>query len=232
VDYHEKRGDKKSAKEIADRLIKSGFAKTIEEQGRQGVYRHRSRSSSRADCRSFLRVADGQKDSTAIKELGIEPKSEKSRRQKQPNMPLAGKTFVLTGTMQSMTREEATEKNRSARRSCHRHCKQKTDYLLAGAEPGSKFDKQKELGVTNHRRSGTSENVVTGLSRPDTTAGAQYLRRRCRVVVSDMGITPGICAGEASNIPVLAAGCIVAWYFESDFLISAHHSDRYGVSRQ
>lgn len=40
----------------------------------------------------------------------MEPKSEKVSAKKSAELPLAGKTFVLTGTLPSMTREEATEK--------------------------------------------------------------------------------------------------------------------------
>ena len=63
VDYHEKRDDKKSAEEIAERLIKSGFAEAIEEQGRQERHRHRSRSRSRTERPRFLRVAGWQENS-------------------------------------------------------------------------------------------------------------------------------------------------------------------------
>jgi len=61
---------------------------------------------------------------------------------------LAGKTFVLTGSLQSMSREDAKEKIRSQGGSASESVSSKTDYLVAGSEPGSKYEKAKKLGVT------------------------------------------------------------------------------------
>ena len=63
-------------------------------------------------------------------------------------MVLAGKTFVLTGTLPAMSREQATEKIEGAGGKVSGSVSKKTSYVLAGEEAGSKLEKAKTLGVT------------------------------------------------------------------------------------
>jgi DNA ligase (NAD+) len=148
LQYHEKREEKENAKEIADRLIQSGFAKPSKSKAEKG--RGITTEVGPVVAQSvldFFASAAGTKILRRIKELGIHPKSEKVSARKAAQLPLAGKTFVLTGTLPSMTREEATEKIETLGGHVGGSVSRKTDYVLAGAEPGSKFDKAKELGV-------------------------------------------------------------------------------------
>jgi DNA ligase (NAD+) len=60
---------------------------------------------------------------------------------------LTGKTFVLTGTLPSLSRDEASELIRAAGGNVSGSVSKKTDFVLAGTEAGSKLDQAKELGV-------------------------------------------------------------------------------------
>ena len=59
----------------------------------------------------------------------------------------AGKTFVLTGTLSRMFRDEAKEKIRALGGDVSSSVSKETDFVVAGENPGGKFDKAKELGV-------------------------------------------------------------------------------------
>jgi len=60
---------------------------------------------------------------------------------------LQGKTIVLTGELESFTRDEAKDMIRKAGGSVSSSVSKNTNYVLAGENPGSKYDKAKELGV-------------------------------------------------------------------------------------
>ncbi len=61
--------------------------------------------------------------------------------------PLAGKTFVLTGGLQSMSRDEAIDKVRVLGGDCSETVSKHTDFVVAGADPGSKLERARILRV-------------------------------------------------------------------------------------
>ncbi len=66
---------------------------------------------------------------------------------KKAGGPLEGKVFVLTGTLPNLAREEAKARIEAAGGKVTGSVSKKTDYVVAGADPGSKLDKAKELGI-------------------------------------------------------------------------------------
>jgi DNA ligase (NAD+) len=100
-----------------------------------------------ASVLDFFASAAGQKVLARIHDLGIQPQSEKLALAAAPTGAFAGKTVVLTGTLPTMTREEATARIEAAGGKVSGSVSKKTDFVLAGAEAGSKLDKARQLGV-------------------------------------------------------------------------------------
>ncbi len=75
--------------------------------------------------------------------------------------PLSGRTFVLTGTLPDLTREQATERIVAAGGRVTSSVSKKTDYLVAGDSPGSKLDKAERLGVAVLDEAGLLDLLAT-----------------------------------------------------------------------
>jgi len=93
--------------------------------------------------RDFFRNDNNIQLINRLKAAGVNMRAEARDR---TNLPLYGKSFVITGTL-SRPRPELEEEIKSLGGRINSSVSKNTDYLLAGTEPGSKFDKAKKLGV-------------------------------------------------------------------------------------
>jgi DNA ligase (NAD+) len=91
----------------------------------------------------FFSIAANRKLVERLREAGLTL----TGRKKQRGTKLAGKTFVLTGTLAHFTRDEAKKMIEDAGGKVTGSVSKKTDYVVAGTDAGSKLDKAKELGV-------------------------------------------------------------------------------------
>jgi len=76
---------------------------------------------------------------------GVEPRAEAGRAR---TGAFSGKTVVVTGSLEHFTRQQAQQAIKDAGGKASSSVSKKTDFVVAGAEPGSKLDKARELGVT------------------------------------------------------------------------------------
>jgi DNA ligase (NAD+) len=91
----------------------------------------------------FFGIAANRKLVGRLREAGLTLTGQKKLR----GTKLAGKTFVLTGTLAHFTRDEAKKMIEDSGGKVTGSVSKKTDYVVAGADAGSKLDKAKELGV-------------------------------------------------------------------------------------
>jgi DNA ligase (NAD+) len=91
----------------------------------------------------FFLAAANQALVKSLKDAGVDMTAEKKQRTAQ----LAGLTFVLTGAMPTLTRDEAKQKIEAAGGKAAGTVSKKTSYVVAGEEAGSKLDKARELKI-------------------------------------------------------------------------------------
>ncbi len=136
---------KAKADPIGLRLIEAGFAKLG--SGETSSPWQANLLAGPVTSKSLLNWIEsplGRKTLQRLRELEISPKGEK---QSVTKSAIAGKTFVLTGTLPTLSREDASELIREAGGNVSGSVSKKTDFVLAGENAGSKLDKARESGV-------------------------------------------------------------------------------------
>jgi len=96
-----------------------------------------------ASIREFFQEKKNREMVERLRKAGLKFTGQKKQRGTQ----LAGKTFVLTGTLPNYPREEAKRMIEAAGGKVTGSVSKKTDYVVAGADAGSKLEKARELGV-------------------------------------------------------------------------------------
>lgn len=94
---------------------------------------------------SYLSNGSNLQEIAEFEKLGVSPK--KAKRQTQEGHLFNGKTFVLTGGLESLTRLEAAELIKERGGKVTSSVSKKTDFVVVGEDPGSKYDKAVKLGV-------------------------------------------------------------------------------------
>ncbi len=139
----------RAGREQRDATLKQGIA-AIESRLAAGGLKQRMPEVgpvAAASVLDYFASGTGQKVLGRIHALGITPQSEKVGMAARRAGVFAGKTFVLTGTLPTMTREEATAKIEAGGGKVTGSVSKKTDFVLAGAEAGSKLEKARQLGI-------------------------------------------------------------------------------------
>jgi DNA ligase (NAD+) len=123
---------------LEERLERSGARSRLPEVGPVAA----------ASVLDFFGSDAGQAVLERVRRLGIRPESVVAAPvHPAQSQPLAGKVFVLTGTLPTLSREEATALIRGAGGSVTGAVSRNTDYVLAGDDPGSKLEKAQALGI-------------------------------------------------------------------------------------
>ena len=98
-----------------------------------------------ASVTGFFANAQNRGTVDELTALGVVPRPPEKM---AADLPLAGKTFVFTGTLEGITRNEAKRRVQALGGRVSSSVSAKTDYVVAGADPGSKYEKAARLGLT------------------------------------------------------------------------------------
>lgn len=141
-------------REAGDRLVELGAAEMstrwskLREKGSTATpeYLPKIEYGAATSLMNFFPSEQGRRTLARLASLGIRPVMEKAPSGASGGA-VAGKTFVLTGTLPTLSRDDAGQMIRDAGGKVASSVSKNTDYVLAGESAGSKLDKARELGV-------------------------------------------------------------------------------------
>ncbi len=113
------------------------------------------------DISAFLREKHNRDVIRALRRAGVRWPS--AKRRPKEGLPFAGKSFVLTGGLSSMSRDGAKKKLQALGATVSGSVSKKTSFVIVGAEPGSKYDQARELGI----KTLDEQEFLRLLQRPD-----------------------------------------------------------------
>jgi DNA ligase (NAD+) len=96
---------------------------------------------------AFFRQEDNQIIIQHLKDAGVKAAITEEVADEKTNLPLAGKEFVVTGRLEAFSRPQAEARIKERGGAAKDNVTRKTDYVVYGADPGSKLDRAKELGI-------------------------------------------------------------------------------------
>jgi DNA ligase (NAD+) len=107
----------------------------------------------------YFRQPENRRQIEQLREVGVSMKEEGVTAGQRP---LAGKTFILTGGLETLNRDEAKDLIARAGGRVTSMVSKKTDYVIVGKDPGSKFDDAKRLGVPTLDEAGFKKLIGEG----------------------------------------------------------------------
>ncbi len=133
------------AEAASRRLLASGFAQPSKKKDATGIDIITAVGPVAAQAAlTWFSSEIGQATLRRLAELGIEPRGGKTA---SASTPVSGKTFVLTGTLETMSRNEAQDRIRALGGNVSSSVSKKTDYVVAGPGAGSKLEDAQKHGV-------------------------------------------------------------------------------------
>ena len=165
--YHEKREEKKDAKEIADRLIQSGFAKPSKSKAEKdrGITTEVGPVVAQSVL-DFFASAAGKKILRRMKELGHPPQERKSLGKKSGRIAVGRKNFCSYRNIALDDAGRSDRKNRSAWRPRHRQREQENRLRSRRRRARKQIRQGKRTRRAHYRRTRVSQDAVTQLTGP------------------------------------------------------------------